>query len=254
MAMAGRLKGKVALVTAAGQGIGRAIAEAFITEGATVIATDIEEGKLKRLKARKRLRLDVLSGKDVEALAKSVAKEFGGLDVLANVAGFVHHGSVLEATEKDLDFSFDLNVKSMHRTMKAFIPGMLKKGGGSIVNMSSAASSIRGVPNRYVYSLTKAAVIGMTKATAMDFIKRGVRVNAICPGTIESPSFRDRVAAHAKRSGKLPKAALQDFVDRQPMGRIGLAEEVAMLAIYLASDESAFISGHTHLIDGGWAL
>jgi 2-dehydro-3-deoxy-L-fuconate 4-dehydrogenase len=142
----------------------------------------------------------------------------------------------------------------MHRTMKAFLPGMLKKGGGSIINMSSAASSIRGVPNRYVYSLTKAAVIGLTKATAMDFIKQRVRVNAICPGTIESPSFRDRVAAHAKRAGKSSKAALQDFIDRQPMGRIGTAEEVALLAVYLASDESAFISGHTHLIDGGWAL
>ena len=252
--MAGRLKGKVALVTAAGQGIGRAIAQAFIAEGATVIATDIDVGKLTGLKAKQRLKLDVLSARDVEALAKSVAKEFGGLDVLANVAGFVHHGSVLESTEQDIDFSIDLNVKSMHRTIKAFLPGMLKKGGGSIVNMSSAASSIRGVPNRYVYSLTKAAVIGLTKATAMDFIKQGIRVNAICPGTIESPSFRDRVAAHAKRAGKSPKAALQDFIDRQPMGRIGLAEEVALLAVYLASDESAFISGHTHLIDGGWAL
>jgi 2-keto-3-deoxy-L-fuconate dehydrogenase len=142
----------------------------------------------------------------------------------------------------------------MHRTMKTFIPGMIKKGGGSIINMSSAASSIRGVPNRYVYSLTKAAVIGLTKATAMDFIKQGVRVNAICPGTIESPSFRSRVATHAKRSGISLKAAEKDFIDRQPMGRIGTAEEVAMLATYLASDESAFISGHIHLIDGGWAL
>ena len=252
--MAGRLKGKVALVTAAGQGIGRAIAEAFAAEGATVIATDIDAVKLKGLKAGKRLKLDVLSAREVDALAKSVAKEFGGLDVLANVAGFVHHGTVLESTEKDIDFSFDLNVKSMHRTINAFAPAMLKKGGGSIVNMSSAASSVRGVPNRYVYSITKAAVIGLTKATAMDFIKQGVRVNAICPGTIESPSFRTRVAAHAKRAGKSPKAALQDFIERQPMGRIGLAEEVAQLAVYLASDESAFISGHAHLIDGGWAL
>ncbi len=252
--MAGRLKGKVALVTAAGQGIGAAIATAFASEGATVIATDIDAGKLKALKVKKRLRLDVLNAAEVEALAKLLEKEFGGVDILANVAGYVHHGSVLESTEKDIDFSFDLNVKSMHRTMKAFIPAMLKKGSGSIVNMSSAASSIRGVPNRYVYSLTKAAVIGLTKATAMDFIARGIRVNAICPGTIESPSFRDRVAAHSKRAGKPAKAALQDFIDRQPMGRIGTAEEVAMLAVYLVSDDAAFISGHTHLIDGGWAL
>ena len=252
--MTGRLNGKVALVTAAGQGIGRAIATAFIDEGAAVIATDVDEGKLKGLAARQCRTLDVLSAKDIDALATSVAKEFGGLDVLVNVAGYVHHGTVLDSSEQDIDFSFDLNVKSMHRTIKAFIPAMLKKGGGSIINMSSAASSIRGVPNRYVYSLTKAAVIGLTKATAMDFIKRGVRVNAICPGTIESPSFRDRVAAHAKRSGISVEAAEKDFIDRQPMGRIGTAEEVAMLATYLASDESAFISGHTHLIDGGWAL
>ena len=252
--MSGRLQGKVALITAAGQGIGRAIATAFIDEGATVIATDVDASKLKGLKAKQRVALDVLSANSIDALAKSIAKEFGGLNVLVNVAGYVHHGNVLDSTEQDIDVSFDLNVKSMHRTMKAFIPGMLKKGGGSIVNMSSAASSIRGVPNRYVYSLTKAAVIGLTKATAMDFIKQGVRVNAICPGTIESPSFRDRVAAHAKRSGLALQAAEKDFIDRQPMGRIGTAEEVAMLATYLASDESAFISGHTHLIDGGWAL
>src|SRR5215203_4565119 len=251
--MRGRLKGKVALITAAGQGIGRAIATAFVAEGATVIATDIDDSKLKGLKTKRRFALDVLSAKDIDTLANSVAKEFGGLSVLVNVAGYVHHGNVLDSTEKDVDFSFDLNVKSMHRTMKTFIPGMIKEGGGSIINMSSAASSIRGVPNRYVYSLTKAAVIGLTKATAADFITRGIRVNAICPGTIESPSFRDRVAAHARRAGKPAKAALQDFVDRQPMGRIGTAEEVAMLAVYLASDESAFISGHTHLIDGGWA-
>jgi 2-keto-3-deoxy-L-fuconate dehydrogenase len=252
--MTGRLKSKVALVTAAGQGIGRAIATAFIDEGATVIATDVDDSKLEGLKAKQSLALDVLSAANIDALASSVTEEFGGLDVLVNVAGYVHHGTVLDSSEQDIDLSFDLNVKSMHRTMKAFIPGMLKKGGGSIINMSSAASSIRGVPNRYIYSLTKAAVIGLTKATAMDFIKRGVRVNAICPGTIESPSFRDRVAAHARRSGISLEAAEKDFIDRQPMGRIGTAEEVAMLATYLASDESAFISGHTHLIDGGWAL
>ncbi len=252
--MAARLKSKVALVTAAGQGIGRAIATAFIDEDATVIATDVDDSKLAGLNATQRFTLDVRSAENIDTLAKSIAKEFGGLNVLVNVAGFVHHGSVLDATEQDIDFSFDLNVKSMHRTIKAFIPGMLKTGGGSIINMSSAASSIRGVPNRYVYSLTKAAVIGLTKATAMDFIKQGVRVNAICPGTIESPSFRDRVAAHAKRSGISLQAAEKDFIDRQPMGRIGTAEEVAMLATYLASDESAFVTGHTHLIDGGWAL
>ena len=252
--MAGRLKGKVALVTAAGQGIGRAIAEAFGAEGAAVIATDVDTGKLKGLKAKKSLKLDVRQPKEIAALAKAVNKEFGGLDVLANVAGVVHHGTVLDATDQEWDFAFDLNVRSMHRMIQAFLPGMLKKGGGAIVNMSSAASSVRGVPARYIYGTTKAAVIGLTKATAMDFIKQGVRVNAICPGTIESPSFRDRVAAHAKRSGLSLQAAEKDFIDRQPMGRIGTAEEVAMLATYLASDESAFISGHTHLIDGGWAL
>ena len=252
--MAGRLKGKVALVTAAGQGIGRAIATAFIAEGATVIATDIDDGKLKGLKARRRLKLDVRKPKEIEALAKAIGKEFGGLDVLINVAGVVHHGTVLDATDAEWDLAFDLNVRSMHRMIQAFLPGMLKKGGGAIVNMSSAASSVRGVPVRYIYGTTKAAVIGLTKSVAMDFIKQGVRVNAICPGTIELPSFRDRVAAHSKRSGKSPKAALQDFIDRQPMGRIGTAEEVALLAVFLACDESKFISGHIHLIDGGWAL
>ena len=252
--MAGRMKGKVALVTAAGQGIGRAIATAFITEGAMVIATDVDDGKLKGLKAKQRVKLDVRKPKEIEALAKAVNKEFGGLDALANVAGVVHHGSVLDATDAEWDFAFDLNVRSMHRMIQAFLPGMLKKGGGAIVNMSSAASSVRGVPTRYIYGTTKAAVIGLTKSVAMDFIKQGVRVNAICPGTIESPSFRDRVAAHSKRSGKSPKAALQDFIDRQPMGRIGTAEEVASLAVFLACDESKFISGHIHLIDGGWAL
>ena len=252
--MADRLKGKVALVTAAGQGIGRAIAELFVAEGATLIATDIDAGKLKGLGAAKSLKLDVLNAKEVEALAESVTKEFGGLDVLANVAGYVPHGTVLEATDKDWDFSFDLNVKSMHRTIKAFLPGMLKKGGGSIINMSSTVSSVTGLPNRYVYGATKGAVIGLTKAVAIDFIRQGIRCNAICPGTIESPSLRDRVAAQAQRSGKSVDAVEKDFIDRQPLGRLGTAREVAALALFLASDESSYVTGQPHLVDGGLAL
>ena len=252
--MAGRLKGKVALVTAAGQGIGCAIAETFIAEGATVIATDIEVAKLKGLKARKRLKLDVRSTKDVAALAKAVDKEFGGLDVLANVAGFVHHGTVLEATEAEWDFAFDLNVKAQHRMIKAFLPGMLKKGGGSIVNMSSTVSSVTGLPNRYVYGATKAAVIGLTKAVAIDFIRQGIRCNAICPGTIVSPSLGDRITAQAKRIGKTRQAVTKDFIDRQPLGRLGTTQEVANLALFLASDEASYVTGQAHLVDGGLAL
>ncbi len=183
--MSGRLQSQLALVTAAGQGIGRAIAEAFAAEGARVIATDVEEKKLEGLKAAKRLKLDVRSSDAVDALARDTAAEFGALDVLVNCAGFVHHGSVLDCSEQDWDFSFDLNVKSMHRTIKAFLPGMLEKKAGSIVNISSAVSSIRGVPDRYVYGASKAAIIELTKAVAADFIKQGIRANAICPGTIE---------------------------------------------------------------------
>jgi 2-keto-3-deoxy-L-fuconate dehydrogenase len=252
--MAGRLKGKVALVTAAGQGIGRAIAAAFAAEGARVIATDLDAGKLKGLRAAERRALDVRSTAAVEALAKEVGRKYGALDVLANCAGFVHHGTVLDCAEADWDFSFDLNVKSMHRTIKAFLPAMLKRKRGSIVNISSGASSVRGLPNRYVYGATKAAVIGLTKAVAADFIKRGIRANAICPGTIESPSLDERIAALAKSTGQSLATIRKQFIDRQPMGRLGTPVEVAMLAVYLASDEASYTTGQIHLADGGFAL
>jgi 2-dehydro-3-deoxy-L-fuconate 4-dehydrogenase len=253
VSVSNRLKGKLALVTAAGQGIGRAIAEAFIAEGAKVIATDVATDKLDGLKAAKTGKLDVLSSAAVDAFAASIEKEFGPLNVLANVAGYVHQGTVLECSEKDWDFSFDLNVKSMHRTIKAFLPAMLK-GGGSIVNMSSGVSSIKGLPNRYAYGATKAAVIGLTKAVAADFITKGIRCNAICPGTIVSPSFEERVQAVAKQTGTPLEQVRKNFIARQPMARLGTAEEVAALAVFLASDESSYITGQPHLVDGGMAL
>ena len=252
--MSGRLKGKLALVTAAGQGIGRAIAEAFIAEGAKVIATDLDAGKLKGLKKAKAFPLDVRTSAKVDALAKQVIKQFGTPDILVNCAGYVHQGSVLECSERDWDISFDLNVKSMHRMLRAFIPAMLKNGGGSIVNISSAVSSIRGVPKRYAYGATKAAVIGLTKAVAADFIRQGLRANAICPGTVQSPSLDGRIAAVSKATGKSLKAVRSDFVDRQPIGRLGTTAEVAALAVFLASDESSYITGQPHLVDGGMAI
>jgi 2-keto-3-deoxy-L-fuconate dehydrogenase len=252
--MAGRLQGKVALVTAAGQGIGRAIAELFVREGAQVIATDIDEKKVQDIKGARPLMLDVRSTAAVEALAKEVAREFGALDVLVNCAGYVHQGNVLHCSEQDWDFSFDLNVKSMHRTIKAFLPAMLEKKGGSIVNMSSAVSSIRGVHDRYVYGATKAAVIGLTKAVAADFIRQGIRVNAICPGTIESPSLGERISEVSSQSGRSLDTVRQAFIDRQPMGRLGTPQEVAALALFLASDEASYITGQPHLVDGGMAL
>jgi 2-keto-3-deoxy-L-fuconate dehydrogenase len=248
--MAGRLKGKVAVITAAGQGIGRAIAEAFVAEGATVFATDLDEAKLRGLDGATLRALDVLSAGAVEALAGEV----GPIDILVNAAGYVHHGTVLECADRDWDFSFDLNVKSMHRTIKAFLPAMLARGRGSIVNIASGASSVRGIPNRYVNGATKAAVIGLTKAVAADFIKQGIRANAICPGTIESPSLDERIDAQARAAGQSPEVIRQAFVDRQPMGRLGKPEEIAWLAVYLASDEASYTTGQVHLSDGGFAL
>jgi len=247
--MAGRLAGKVVLLTAAAAGIGRATAEAFAREGARVIATDIDVAGLDGLDADRR-KLDVRSSEAVAALARTI----GSIDVLFNCAGFVHHGSVLECSDEDWDFTFDVNVKSMHRTIRAFLPGMIEKGGGSIVNIASGASSVRGIPNRYVYGASKAAVIGLTKAVAADFIRKGVRCNAICPGTIESPSLEGRMAALSRSSGQPIEAVRQAFVDRQPMGRLGKPEEVAALALYLASDESAFATGQAYLVDGGFAM
>ena len=252
--MTNRLEGKVALVTAAGQGIGRAIAEKFAAAGGIVIATDLAEDKLAGLRAKKCVKLDVRSQPDIDALAGDIGREFGPLDILANCAGYVHQGTVLDCSDKDWDFSFDLNVKSMHRTIKTFLPGMLEKKSGSIVNISSAVSSIRGVPNRYAYGATKAAVIGLTKAVAADFIKQGIRCNAICPGTIESPSLGERITALSKETGRPINAVQKDFVDRQPMGRLGTPEEVAWLALFLASDEASYITGQAHLVDGGMAL
>ncbi len=252
--MSNRLQGKVALVTAAGQGIGRAIALSFMAEGAIVIATDLAEDKLEDLKAKKCLKLDVRSQDNVEALARDIAGEFGALDILVNCAGYVHTGTVFDCSDKDWDFSFDLNVKSMHRMIKSFLPAMLGKKSGAIVNISSAVSSIRGVPNRYAYGATKAAVIGLTKAVAADFIKQGIRCNAICPGTVETPSLDERIRALSKETGRPSDVVRQSFVDRQPMGRLGTAEEVAWLALFLASDEASYITGQAHLVDGGMAL
>jgi 2-keto-3-deoxy-L-fuconate dehydrogenase len=247
-----RLAGKTAFVTAAGQGIGRATAEAFAREGARVIATDLNESLLAGLAELPGVttrRLDVLDAAAITAAAASA----GPVDVLFNGAGFVHAGSVLDCTEEEWSFAFELNVRSQYRTIKAFVPGMLERGRGSIINMASVAGSIKGAPGRFVYGATKAAVIGLTKAVAADFITRGVRCNAICPGTVESPSLRDRIAAQARASGQTLEQVEAAFVARQPMGRIGRVEEIAALAVYLASDESSFTTGTAQIIDGGWS-
>lgn len=247
--MTGRLQGKTALVTAAGQGIGRATAEAFAREGARVIATDRDEALLAALAGMTTRRLDVLDAAAIAALAA----EIGAVDVLFNGAGIVHAGTVLECSEDDWVLAFDLNVRAMYRTIKAFLPGMLARGQGSIVNVASAAGSTKGVPNRFVYGTSKAAVVGLTKSVAADFVTRGIRCNAICPGTVESPSLRERIAAQAKASGQSIAQVEAAFVGRQPMGRLGRAEEIAALAVYLASDESSFTTGTVQLIDGGWS-
>ncbi len=251
--MSDRLKNKVALVTAAGQGIGRAIAEKFAAEGASLIATDLDPDKLDGLPGTRR-KLDVLNQEVVDAFRRDIGREFGPLDILVNCAGYVHQGTVFDCSDEDWNFSFDLNVKSMHRMIKTFLPRMLEKKSGSIVNVASAVSSIRGVPNRYVYGATKAAVIGLTKAVAADFIKQGIRCNAVCPGTIESPSLGERIAAVSQQTGRSLDVVRQDFVARQPMGRLGTPGEVAWLALFLASDEASYITGQAHLVDGGMAL
>jgi 2-keto-3-deoxy-L-fuconate dehydrogenase len=250
--MTARLIGKTALVTAAGAGIGQATALAFAREGARVIATDVNPALLEPLAAAGCIteKLDVLDPAAIQA----AAARHSGVNVLFNAAGYVHAGTVLDCTEDQWAFAFDLNVRSMYRTIKAFVPAMLAAGRGSIINVASAAGSIKGAPNRFVYGSTKAAVIGLTKAVAADFIAKGVRCNAICPGTVESPSLRDRIAAQAQASGQTAKQVEAMFIARQPMGRLGRADEIAALAVYLASDESGFTTGTTQLIDGGWTL
>jgi len=244
--MGERLKGKRALITAAGQGIGRATAEAFIAEGAELWATDLNADLLDGLDCE-RLTLDARDDAGVRAGIEAARP-----DILFNCAGVVHHGSVLDATDADWAFGFDLNVTAMFRTIRAALPGMLERGGGSIVNMSSACSSVIGAPNRFIYGATKAAVIGLTKSVAIDYISRGIRCNCICPGTVESPSWHARVDALGEQLGSRDKA-MEQFVARQPMGRVATADEIAALVVYLGSDESGFTTGHPHIIDGGWS-
>ena len=249
--MSGRLAGKRAFITAAAQGIGRATALAFADEGAEVVATDLDEAKVGQL-AGGRIRAARLDATDADAIARAI-EEAGPLDVLFNCAGFVHQGTILDATEAEWDFAFTLNARSQFRTIRAALPGMVDRGGGSIINIASAASSIKGAPNRFIYGITKAAVIGLTKSVAADYVKQGIRCNAICPGTVQTPSLDDRIAANAATAGGL-EAARTAFIARQAMGRLGTPEEIAALAVYLASDESQFMTGQALVIDGGWTL
>lgn len=248
--MGQRLAGKTVLITAAGQGIGKATAELFVSEGAKVYATDINDSLLAQLKGCETRKLDVTSPEQIAALQK----EIGAVDVLFNCAGYVHDGNIMGCEQKDWDFSFDLNVTSMYHMIRAFLPAMLEKKQGSIINMASAASSVKGVANRFVYGTTKAAVIGLTKAVAADYVSQGIRCNAICPGTVESPSLKDRIAGQAKKYGTSEEEMRANFVSRQPIGRVGRPEEIAYLALYLASDESIYTTGTAQIIDGGWSL
>ena len=249
--MSQRLKGKVAFCTASGAGIGRATAIAFAREGAHVIASDINEAAMAGLEKEgvaRIMKVDALSNASVADAAKAV----GGVDILFNAAGFVHHGDALACTEKEWDFAFDLNVKSMHRTIQSFLPGMLAKGGGAIVNIASAVA-LKPAVNRYVYTATKAAVVGLTRAVALDYIGKGIRCNCICPGTVQSPSLDDRIKELGKKVGG-EETARRMFVERQPMGRLGTAEEIAAIAVYLASDDAKFATGQSMVVDGGFTL
>lgn len=243
--MAGRLSGKVAFVTAAAQGIGRATALAFAREGAKVWATDVNEAKLAELKSKPGIevrKLDVLNDAEIEKLAR----EIGAPNVIFNCAGFVHHGTILQCSDKDWEFSFNLNVRSHYVVIRAFLPKMLENGGGSIINVASVAGSIKGIPNRLVYGASKAAVVGLTKSVAIDYVKQGVRCNALCPGTVDTPSLGERINAFDD-----PAQARKDFIARQPMGRLAKAEELAELSVFLASDESVFMTGQAVIMDGG---